>query len=121
MKAGISTPVSKSFVFHCDVGWMKKIKMKGMGNLGGIVLWNHICFAMPAKDIPRTLFRHELEHVYQQIRDGRLKFYLKYAYYSIRYRYKNNPYELEAYHNQNLELQPSEEQALWKLRDESQQ
>jgi len=115
MRAGISTPVTKSFIFHTDVAWLRKINPK----LGGIVLGKHICFTMPAKDIPRWLFRHELEHVYQQIRDGRVRFYLKYAWYSIRYRYKNNPYELEAYHNQNLELQESEEQALWKLREDS--
>jgi len=107
------------FTFHTDVGWMKKIKL-GKGNLGGIVLWSRICFSMPAEEIPPWLFRHELEHVYQQIRDGRLWFYLKYAYYSIRYGYKNNPYELEAYEAQSLPLQPSEEQALWNLRENSQ-
>ena len=114
MRAGISTPVLKHFTFHCDVAWMKKLPP-----LGGIVLWNRICFSMPADQIPEWLFRHELEHVYQQIREGRLRFYLKYFYYSLRYGYKRNPFELEAYHNQNIPLQPGEEQALWKLREDS--
>lgn len=119
MRAGISTPVYRQFIFHCDVNWMKKIPL-GSGHLGGIVIGRHICFAKPAEDIPEWLFRHELEHVYQQIREGRLRFYLKYFYYALRYGYKNNPYEVEAYANQHTPLQASEEQALWKLREESQ-
>ena len=115
MRAGISTPVARQFVFHTDVAWMKRVP-----KLLGIVLWDRICFAMPAKDIPPTLFRHELEHVYQQIRDGRLRFYLKYIYYQIRYRgYENNPYEIEAYEKMHLPLQESEEQALWSLIENS--
>ena len=116
MRAGISTPVSRQFTFHTDVDWMKRIGL-GKGHLAGIVMWSHICFAAKAENIPPTLFRHELEHVYQQIRDGRVRFYLKYFYYSLRYGYKNNPYELEAYENQHLPLQESEEQALWNLRE----
>jgi hypothetical protein len=116
MRAGISTPVSRQFTFHVDVDWMKKITM-GKGFLGGIVLWSHICFADKAEDIPEWLFRHELEHVYQQIRDGRFRFYLKYFYYQIRYGYKKNPYEVEARERQHLPLQESEEQALWNLRE----
>lgn len=119
MRAGISTPVSRQFTFHTDVAWMKKLSIPGKGSLGGIVLWNHICFSMPAENIHPTLFRHELEHVYQQIRDGRVRFYLKYFYYSLRYGYQNNPYELEAYENQHLPLQESEEQALWSLKENS--
>jgi len=115
MRAGISTPVSKEFIFHTDVDWMKRVP-----KLLGIVLGKHICFSMPAEFIPPTLFRHELEHVYQQIRDGRVRFYLKYIYYQIRYRgYDNNPYEIEAYEKQHFPLQESEEQALWSLRENS--
>ena len=83
----------------------------------GVVIWNHILFAMPAKDIPHWLFRHELEHVYQQIREGRLRFYLKYFYYSLRYGYNFNPYEVQAHEQQSMPLQTSEEEALWKLRE----
>ena len=119
MRAGISTPVYRQFTFHCDVGWMKKLKAPGQGALGGIVLGRHICFSMPATEIPEWLFKHELEHVYQQIRAGRLRFYLKYFYYSLRYGYKNNPFEVAAYDIQFEPLQPSEEQALWKLREDS--
>ncbi len=118
MRAGISTPVTRNFTFHTDVAWMKQIKT-GNGHMAGIVLGSHICFAYKPEDIEPTLFRHELEHVYQQIRDGRVRFYLKYIYYSLRYGYQNNPYELEAYENQCLPLQASEEQALWNLRENS--
>ena len=114
MRAGICTPVTKRFIFHCDVAWMRQF------HVGGIVIWNHILFAMPAKDIPNWLFRHELEHVYQQIRDGRLRFYLKYFYYALRYGYRLNPYEVQAQDQQLTPLQTSEEQALWKLREDSQ-
>lgn len=113
MRAGISTPVYKLYRFHCDVDWMKRYRVRG------VVAWNHICFSLPADEIPDWLFRHELEHVYQQIREGRLRFYLKYFLFSLRHGYKNNPYEVEAYAKQNDELTTSEEEALWKLREDS--
>jgi hypothetical protein len=114
MRAGISTPVYKLYKFHCDMDWMKRSRVRG------VVIWNHICFSLPAEDIPHWLFRHELEHVYQQIRDGRALFYLKYFYYSLRYGYKKNPYEVEAYAKQDLPLTKTEEDALWRLRESSQ-
>lgn len=114
MRAGICTPIWKNYTIHCDIDWMKRTRVRG------IVMWNHILFAAPAEDIPQWLFRHELEHVYQQIRDGRVLFYLKYFYYSVRYGYKRNPYEVEAYANQHDPLTTNEEQLLWNLREESQ-
>lgn len=111
MRAGISTPVAKTFTFHFDLDWMKRAHVRG------IVVGRHICFSLPAADIPEWLFKHELEHAYQQIRDGRVLFYLKYFYYSLRYGYLNNPYEVQAFAAQQLPLQSSEEQALWKLRE----
>ena len=78
-----------------------------------------IKFAEPACDIPRWLFRHELEHAYQQVREGVILFYLKYIYYSVRYGYKANPFEAEAFKKQVLPLTTHEEQLLWKLKDGS--
>ncbi len=121
MRAGICTQVWKHYKFHTDLDWLKRLTPKGFSNGMGVVLWNRICFSMPADDIPHWLFRHELEHVYQQIREGRVRFYLKYFYYSLRYGYQNNPYEVEAYSRQHDPLTTSEEQALWKLREDSQQ
>jgi hypothetical protein len=116
MRAGICTPVCKEFTIHFDVDWMKNISL-GDGFLGGIVIGRHICFAKPAEDVPEWLLRHELEHARQQIRDGRVFFYLKYFYYSLRYGYKKNPYEVEAYARQHDALTSEEHELLWKSRN----
>lgn len=116
MRAGICTPVCKDYTFHFDINWMKKIAL-GEGTLGGIVIGRHVFFARAAEDVPQWLFRHELQHVYQQIRDGRVRFYLNYFYYSLRYGYKKNPYEVEAYARQNDEF-TSEENELWISRND---
>lgn len=46
--------------------------------------------------IPLSLYQHELTHITQVKKDGRIKFCLKYLYYNLRYGYLNNPYEVEA-------------------------
>ena len=43
-----------------------------------------------------VLFRHEMEHVYQIMRDGWLVFYVRYLWWHFLYGYANNPYEIEA-------------------------
>ena len=43
-----------------------------------------------------ALYAHELIHVRQWWDDPYL-FWFKYLYYFLRYGYKNNPYEIEAY------------------------
>jgi len=40
--------------------------------------------------------RHELAHVIQWHWEGCARFLLKYIWYTIRYGYRNNPYEVEA-------------------------
>jgi len=40
---------------------------------------------------------HESIHIEQLARDGALKFCALYLYYLIRYGYRRNPYEIEAY------------------------
>lgn len=99
---------------HCDVDWMKRTWVKGF------VLGRHVFFSMPATDVPNWLFRHELEHVYQQMREGVIRFYLKYFAYSLRHGYKKNPFEIQAYKRQHDPLTTTEEQLLWKLREGSQ-
>ena len=42
------------------------------------------------------LIRHEKKHLEQIQEQGRLKFAVKYTYYTMRYGYWNNPYEIEA-------------------------
>ena len=114
MRAGICTGITRVFEIRADVDWMKRVNCKG------IVLGRRILFSMPAEEIPIWLFRHEVEHAYQQIREGRVLFYLKYFYYSVRYGYHYNPYEIQARDREKLPLTDSEEQALWKLREDSQ-
>ena len=60
------------------------------------VLYPFMFFRDKREDVPDRLFRHELEHVYQVQREGWFKFYLKYLWYGLRYKYKNIPYEVEA-------------------------
>lgn len=42
------------------------------------------------------LIQHEMTHVEQMKRDGTLRFYVRYLWWSLRYGYKKNPYEVEA-------------------------
>jgi hypothetical protein len=47
--------------------------------------------------LTESLKRHELVHIEQVKRHGWIKFYFLYLVYSIRYGYRNNPFEIEAY------------------------
>jgi len=113
MRAGICTTLCKDVDIRFDVDWMKHAGVRG------IVLWNRIRFAEPANEVPNWVFRHELEHAYQIIRDGHLTFYIKFFYYSVRYGYQENPYEIEAREAQQKPLTQNEEELLWKLRNGS--
>ena len=53
-------------------------------------------FALPEQVASPTLAKHEGKHWEQYQRMGLLKFYAMYAYYSLRYGYRNNPMEVEA-------------------------
>ena len=44
-----------------------------------------------------NFYRHELIHLRQVAYYGKIKFLLKYIWYSIKYRYARNPFELQAY------------------------
>lgn len=47
------------------------------------------------------LRRHELVHIEQIERDGAIRFSILYLWYLVRYGYRRNPYELEAYRRQD--------------------
>ena len=47
------------------------------------------------------LYRHELVHVYQIKKLGRIRFIIKDAFYTLRYGYTKNPFEVEAYKLEN--------------------
>jgi hypothetical protein len=67
-----------------------------MGYLGWTSFWNTIYYIDQASLKNEELKRHELKHIEQMKRDGKLKFTNKYLWYSLRFGYKNNPYEVEA-------------------------
>ena len=48
----------------------------------------------------KTLLIHEAIHVEQIAREGRIKFILNYLYQTLRYGYRGNKYEVEAYNEQ---------------------
>ena len=86
--------------------WIFKVFLR---KYAGVVLYPWVLFKH--KEVPQSLFRHELEHVYQVERDGWLKFYLRYLYWNVKYGYEENPYEVEARAAAHLPLTEAE----WKL------
>ncbi len=45
--------------------------------------------------------RHELAHIEQYRQHGLIKFLVRYLWYSIKYGYYNNPFEVEAREKEN--------------------
>lgn len=91
--------------------WLRRYK------ISGIVIWPRVYFLQPGQYISETLFRHELEHCYQVMRLGLVKFFFLYIYYRLRYGYRNHPLEIEAWDAQDTELTHHERKILWKLRE----
>ena len=69
--------------------------MDRLGFKGWTSFWNTI-YLHPDHLGDKPLIRHELKHIEQIEAEGRLKFGIKYLYYTIKYGYWNNPYEVEA-------------------------
>jgi hypothetical protein len=53
------------------------------------------------EDEYRTIIEHEKIHIGQQLRGLLIIFYIRYLYFSWKYGYKKNPYEIEAYEHQD--------------------
>lgn len=88
-----------------------RIKWKSRFVPPGFTAWviaPYIFFRTSRDDTSDRLFRHEMQHIYQVKEEGWLKFYVKYLWYSIRYGYKKNPYEVEARAREALALTPTE-------------
>jgi hypothetical protein len=64
--------------------------------IGGITIYPFIFFKRTREEVTDTLFRHEMQHIYQVERLGWFRFYLTYLWQNIRVGYKKNKYELEA-------------------------
>ncbi len=80
-----------------------KIAKWAAGNLNSqdvaIVIWNTIfIYGTTVEDFlqNKRWLRHEIEHVHQWRRNGFFLYIIKYLYYSLRYGYHDNPYEVQA-------------------------
>jgi hypothetical protein len=80
--------------------------------MDAIVLYPYLLFRHGSDRIPETLYRHELEHFYQAQRDGVLRFYVRWLWYTIKHGYWDNPYEIEA-RQQAVASPLTEKERLW--------
>lgn len=69
--------------------------MRACGFKGWASFWCTI-YVIPGFEHDQRLLRHERKHLEQIERDGRLLFALKYSWWTLRYGYYMNPYEVEA-------------------------
>lgn len=91
--------------------WLQGNKVRG------VCIGRTIYFRDEPSFVDRRLFKHELIHQQQMQKDGLFLFYLKYFYYSLRFGYHDNPYELEAYERQAEPLTSDEEALKWNYAD----
>lgn len=68
--------------------------LKTTGFRGITLPWG--IFILPGSLNDARLIKHEQHHVLQIKRYGVVGFYVRYAWYSLRYGYWNNPLEVEA-------------------------
>lgn len=57
-------------------------------------------FIIVTKDVTQETINHERIHIQQQIELGVVLFYILYLIWTIKYGYWNNPFEVEAYTNE---------------------
>lgn len=69
--------------------------MKLTGFYGWASLWN-TAYVRPGYEYSERLRKHEFAHLAQMRRDGRATFLCKYIWWTFRYGYQNNPYEVAA-------------------------
>lgn len=69
--------------------------MQACGFKGWASFWE-VIYVLPGWEFNRPLIRHELCHLEQIRRDGRVLFTVKYLWWLIRYGYYANPYEVQA-------------------------
>lgn len=74
--------------------WLRPY-MRICGFKGWASFWRTI-YLMPGHENDQRLIRHELCHLRQIERDGRLVFSIKYLWWLLKYGYYMNPYEVEA-------------------------
>lgn len=81
------------FKYDCRGHWFWRWLI---GKANAKVLHPFILFANPKKDISDKLFRHEMEHVYQIMRDGWWTFYIRWLWHAWKLGYLDIPYEVKA-------------------------
>ncbi len=69
--------------------------MKLCGFKGWTSFWRTV-YVLPGHEHNERLLRHERKHLEQIERDGRIKFAIKYSWWTLRHGYWDNPYEIEA-------------------------
>ena len=69
--------------------------MRAFNFAGWTSFWSTI-YVLPGFEHDQRLLRHERKHLEQIERDGHLLFALKYSWWTLRYGYYMNPYEIEA-------------------------
>ena len=69
--------------------------MQACGFKGWASFWETI-YVLPGWEHNRALIRHELCHLEQIRREGRLRFAIGYTWELLRHGYFMNPYEIEA-------------------------
>ena len=87
------------------------IKFKSLGNTRGISLFPFILTVDPNN---KRHINHERIHIRQQIEMLVIPFYLLYIFWQITRGYKNNPFEIEAFDNDdNLDYLKSRKLYSW--------
>jgi len=67
--------------------------------------WGVVYYEPPLTD---DIVVHESVHHQQRLREGAVKFTVKYFYFWWKYGYRNNPYEIEAYEVDKIHAQISD-------------
>lgn len=73
-----------------------KTYMNLNGFKGWTSFWDTIYYIDKESLNNESLRKHEMAHIEQIKKEGKIKFSVKYLYYSIKYGYLNNSYEIEA-------------------------
>ena len=69
--------------------------MRACGFAGWASFWR-VIYVLPGHEQNARLLRHERKHLEQIERDGRIKFALKYSWWTLRHGHWNNKYEIAA-------------------------
>jgi hypothetical protein len=99
------TVAKYTFVNGAKVRFVKawgpsKWMLNAFGVAGFAAPWNRV-YLLPEYYDHEVLRRHELIHIAQMQRDGRIAFLLRWLWWTAQYGYRGNPYEVEAYRGQN--------------------